>query len=196
MKTKKRGYCKKYYLDSWRYLKESSNYVWAVFVLFVVFGLAGFFLPVPELLANNIQEFIEGLIDMIKDLNIWQTILFIFKNNVLSSFVALFFGVILGIIPVLAAISNGYVLGFVSSIVVGEVGYLSLWRLLPHGIFEIPAIIISLGLGIKFGMFIFAKNPREEFMRRLILGLKVFLSIILPLLVIAAVIEGLLIGLV
>ena len=33
-----------------------------------------------------------------------------------------------------------------------------LFRLLPHGIFELPAIFISLGLGLRFGMFIFQKE--------------------------------------
>jgi len=38
---------------------------------------------------------------------------------------------------------------------VGIEGYGILWRLVPHGIFELPAVFISLGLGIKLGTFIF-----------------------------------------
>jgi len=40
-------------------------------------------------------------------------------------------------------------------------GFLSLWRLLPHGIFELPAVFISLGMGLKIGMFIFQKKKLE-----------------------------------
>ena len=75
-----------------------------------------------------------------------------------------------------------------------ELGYFSLWKILPHGIFELPSIIISFALGIKLGMFVFAKNPSKEFKKRFVLGLKTFVFVILPLLVIAAIIEGLLIG--
>jgi stage II sporulation protein M len=136
--------------------------------------------------------FITELIEITIGLNMQQLIWFIFKNNIWSAFTGIIFGVFLGIIPLVSAVSNGYVLGFVSNAVVSEVGYLSLWRLLPHGIFEIPAIMISLGLGIKFGLFMFAKKPGKEFKRRFLLSMKTFLFVILPLLVMAALIEGVL----
>ena len=100
------------------------------------------------------------------------------------------FGVLLGIFPIIAAIANGYLLGFVASISVGNVGFLVLWRLLPHGIFELPAIFISLGLGLKFGTFIFQKRKLESFKEFFWSSLRVFLLIVIPLLVIAGIIEG------
>jgi len=68
-----------------------------------------------------------------------------------------------------------------------------MWRLVPHGIFELPAIFISLGIGLKFGTFIFQKNKSESFRRYLWNSLQLFVLIIMPLLIAAAIIEGALI---
>jgi stage II sporulation protein M len=113
----------------------------------------------------------------------------------MASLIGLFFGVVFGIIPLYLAVLNGYVVGFVSKIAIQQAGISSLWRLFPHGVFELPAIIISLALGLKLGFFLFSKNPNKEFIKRLILSLKTVFFIILPLLVIAALIEGSLITL-
>ena len=56
-----------------------------------------------------------------------------------------------------------------------------------------PAVFISLGLGLKLGMFIFSKKPGLELRKRFFESLNVFLFIVVPLLIIAAIIEGILI---
>ena len=94
----------------------------------------------------------------------------------------------LGFFPVIFAIANGYVLGFVASATVEVQGISILWRLFPHGIFELPAIFISLGLGLKLMTFIFEKNKLKTLKIYLKNSLRVFLFIIIPLLIIAAVI--------
>ena len=81
-------------------------------------------------------------------------------------------------------------IGLISSLVTREAGFSSLWMLVPHGIFEIPAIIISFAIGIKFGAFIFCDDKLKEFKFRLNNSLRVFFFIILPLLVLAAIIEA------
>jgi len=107
----------------------------------------------------------------------------------------MFLGMFLGIAPVLFSLFNGYLLGFVALMAVNEQGFLSLWRIFPHGIFELPAVFISLGLGMKLGSFIFQRNKAESFKDFLWNSLRVFLLIVLPLLIIAAIIEGTLIAL-
>jgi len=63
----------------------------------------------------------------------------------------------------------------------------------PHGVFELPAVFISLGLGVRFGTFMFSKNALSELKHRFIGSIKVFFFVIMPLLVLAAIIEGVLI---
>ena len=78
---------------------------------------------------------------------------------------------------------------------VEKAGFFEMWRLLPHGIFELPAVFISLGLGIRLGTTLFNRNVKnidKEIFRRLRNSFKVFIFIVLPLLVVAAIIEGVL----
>ena len=119
-----------------------------------------------------------------------ELINFILLNNLQSSFFGMIFGVLLGILPVIVIIANGYLLGFVASISIEAEGVLILWRLLPHGVFELPAVFISLGLGLKLGTFIFQKEKIQSLKKYFWNSLRIFLFIVLPLLIIAAIIEG------
>jgi stage II sporulation protein M len=178
------------YKKSWRYIKESRSYIYAVAVIFFLFVLIGSFFPVPEIIYNQIMDFVREILEKTKDMSQTQLIGFIMSNNIISTFLGLAFGVFFGIFPLLSAIANGYVLGFVAFMSVENGGILTLWRLFPHGIFEIPAVLISLGLGMKFGMFIFQKDKLKSFKNYLINSFRVFLLIIVPLLIIAGIIEG------
>lgn len=180
-----------YFEEGLKYLKDSMDYVWIVVGLFIFFIGVGF--AFPEYFSF-IDELLEDLIWQIEGMGAFDLVTFIFQNNVKSAFFALFFGVFLGVIPVINAVFNGIVLGYVLNGVWKVAGFGEFWRLLPHGIFELPAIFISLGLGIKLGMFVFAKKKIKELKSRFIKSMIVFLMIVLPLLVVAAVIEGLLIA--
>ena len=122
-----------------------------------------------------------------------ELIWFLFSNNLEVSFIGMISGVFLGIFSVIFAISNGFFLGIASALTVQEKGYLILLNLLPHGIFELPAIFISLGLGLKLGSFIFKKQKKQCFENYFWNCLRVFFFIVVPLLIIAAIIEGLLV---
>ena len=102
-------------------------------------------------------------------------------------------GVLFGIFPVAAAVTNGYLIGFVSRYAVEEYGIFVLWRLLPHGIFELPAIIISIGIGLKLGLDFLLKDKRKQFKKDFKEAMRFFLFSIIPLLVVAAIIEGILV---
>jgi len=190
---KKKESCCDYYKESWGYIKESKKYIYSIASVFLVFGILGFIFPI--FFVEPIKILIKQLLEQTNELNTFSLVWFIFLNNLKTSFVGLALGILFGFIPVTLTIVNGYVLGFVSNYAVKNAGFSSLFRLLPHGIFELPAVIIGLGLGTKLGMFFFSKNSDKEFMRRLVLSLKVFIFVIIPLLIIAAIIEGSLIGL-
>jgi len=181
---------RKEYKKSWNYLKESRNFIYSIIVVFFVFGLIGFFVQPPQFISEQILKIIEQLLEKTQGMSQVELINFIFFNNLKSSFYGMILGVFLGIFPVILAVFNGYLLGFVANISVSEGGVFSLWRIFPHGIFELPAVFISLGLGLKFGSFIFQKNKSESFRKFLLNSLRIFLFIVLPLLIIAAIIEG------
>jgi len=189
------GFFKKSYQESFTYVRDSRKFIYSVIIIFLFFSLMGFFIPAPPLLEEKILEFIEELLRKTEGMSQAELIKFIFLNNIQSSFTGMLFGIILGIFPLLSTLTNGYVLGFVASKTTEVGGIFVLWRLLPHGIFELPALFISLGLGVKFGTFIFRKNKFQALGSYMIKSIKVFFFIVIPLLIIAAIIEASLISL-
>ena len=194
-KIRKKNFFMENYRESLNYIRDSRNFIYSIIIIFLFFSFIGFFLPVPPLLEQKILEFIEELLKQTEGMSQLELIRFIFLNNIQSSFTGMLFGIIFGIFPVLATLANGYLLGFVAAKTAEGQGIFILWKLLPHGIFELPALFISLGLGLKLGTFLFKKNKIESLKNYIIKSVKVFFFIVIPLLIIAAVIEGSLISL-
>jgi len=227
---KKKFDLKNQYQQSWEYIKESRNFIYITLIIFLLFAFIGAFVPAPEFLEQQILKFIEELLRKTAEMSQGELMSFIFLNNLQSSFFGMIFGIALGIFSAITSVSNGYLLGFVSSRAAYEEGIFVLWRLFPHGIFELPALFISTGLGLKLGFpfiyryfkyywkrknifallagilflpfsiiltLILNKNLRKyqfkDFLFKVNNSLRVFLFIILPFLLIAAIIEGCLI---
>ncbi|OMF21425.1 stage II sporulation protein M [Paenibacillus sp. FSL H8-0259] len=100
----------------------------------------------------------------------WSFFVFIFLNNSIKSVVIIFLGALFGILPVFFLLINGAVIGYLihlSAIQGQDLFTLIVKGLLPHGIIEIPAIIIACAFGLKFGskalsaLFRAGKNERE-----------------------------------
>jgi stage II sporulation protein M len=178
------------YKQSFQFIADSRMFIYVVILLFFLFALIGFFISPLPILEERILLFLQELLEKTEGMSRLELTRFIFVNNFQSSLLGMLFGVLLGIFPVLSVISNGYVLGFVASKTVEKAGILVLWRILPHGIFELPALFISLGLGLKLGSFIFQKQKFLSFKEYLKKSILVFLLIVIPLLLLAAIIEG------
>jgi stage II sporulation protein M len=182
------------FLIAWDYLKEIKNYVWFSTALFFLIGIIGYFFPI--FFVDKIKKLIEDLVKQTQGLDLFGLMRFIIANNVQSAVTGTILGVLFAIVPLGIVVINGYVLGFVANKSVNSAGLSVLWRLLPHGIFEIPAIMISVALGIRLGLFLFiyhGKNKRQEFWKWFLNSVRVLIFIIIPLLVIAGIIEGALI---
>lgn len=188
-----RALLKEEYEKSWNYIKECKNYIFFAIGIFVFFALISFIFPVPEIIKQKLIDLIKEINEETKNLSYFGLISYIFVNNFMSSFLSMSLGIVFGIFPLMSSILNGYLVGFVSSSAVSETSFFILWRLLPHGIFELPAIFISLGMGFKLGSVLFYKNRKKKFVEILKNSLKTFFLVIFPLLIIAASIEGTLI---
>jgi len=194
MKKRKKSFFAKAYKDSWDYLNESKKFIFFGIIIFLASALISFVFPTPQIISEALIKFIQDLIAQTEGLSSFEMIRFIFINNISSAFFAIFLGLLFAVYPLFSIVVNGYVIGFVSKLVVAEEGILSLWRLFPHGIFELPAIFIAFGLGLKLGTIVLQKNPKKSFKDFLRNSLKVFVFVILPLLIVAAIIEGLFIS--
>jgi len=88
----------------------------------------------------------------------WSFFVFIFLNNSIKSVLVMLSGILLGVIPFIFLVVNGMVIGFLLKIVQasGESLFdLIVKGLLPHGIIEIPVIVIACGYGLAFGGLVF-----------------------------------------
>ena len=189
MKQKKKKTLKQGYLDSWNYLRESRRFIFMIALIFLIFVLIGFVLPAPDSIAQKILKLLEQILEKTQGMNFIELFWFIFWNNLKVSFIGLISGILFGVFPLLTGIANGYLLGFISYFVVGQESFISLWKILPHGIFELPAVFISLGLGLKLGTFILQKKKIKYLKENLYKSLKIFFLIVIPLLILAAIIE-------
>lgn len=175
------------------YLKELYNYIYLALGIFILSSIFGF---VFHSKLTFIDDFLKQLIDRTSGLNTGEMVFFILQNNLQSALFSVFFGIFFGLFPITSNFSNGVVLGYVLQKSYETIGILSWWRILPHGIFELPAIFISFALGMKLGftLFLNKKVRVKEFKRRFYNSVNTFLMIVIPLLIIAAIIEGILIG--
>lgn len=80
----------------------------------------------------------------------------IFSNNITASLFAILSGFVFGIYPMMMLISNGLLLSvaLIGSSAQTQIHPIKLFvtTILPHGIFELPAIFIAAALGIRLGM--------------------------------------------
>jgi len=129
--------------------------------------------------------------------------LIIFINNAVKALGIIFLGILLGLPTLLFIGLNGFILGGLGSALESVNG----WRyviasFVPHGVIEIPVILLAAALGLTVGMESLKWLVRRESRVKLQLsnGLRVYVRWILPGLAVAAIIEvlvtPLLIGLV
>jgi len=164
---------------------------WVLIAIFLFSGGLVFgFMP----LASTTDLSSEGITalkqfsDILVSLPLPLIALFIFFKNTLALLLSF-----LCLVPILTLTLNGLLLGSVSAIVVQEksLGFV-LTALLPHGIFELPALIIGEAAALSFGAMVvlalFKKGARERLLPNLKQNLK-YLVIAFGLLVPAAIIE-------
>jgi len=81
--------------------------------------------------------------------------LFIFVNNVVNCLLTVFIGVIFGVFPIVFLLINGMVIGYIGQMQAAEGKWLMFVKgILPHGIIEIPAIVIAGAYGIYLGAIV------------------------------------------
>lgn len=116
----------------------------------------------------------------------------ILLNNVVKAYIAMAVGIGLGIYSAFFLLVNGFVLGSVMEIVGSEAGLAFVFAsIIPHGIFEIPAILLAAGLGLILGRCGLARMRGRECELKPIWkeSNRIFFVYILPALVIASAVE-------
>nr|WP_321420595.1 stage II sporulation protein M [uncultured Methanomethylovorans sp.] len=176
-----------------QYIKDIRREIWFISILFVLSMAIGYVVAImyPGMVMQSLEE-LEGVVELLKNLSPIQIMFLIFLNNALKSLLILVLGIGFGIVPLLFIAYNGYFLGIFSHKILMEQSLLYLMGgLLPHGIIEIPMVVISAAIGIRLGLKGLAslKGEQVDLKEELITGIKFFFYWIMPLLFIAAVVE-------
>ena len=193
---------KKLYQHEWQLFKDSywKPFV-AFFILFVASGVLGYFAFLGK--ENELNVLMEQIMNMFADKGLFEPditnfklALLLLKNNATASFVIYATGLLPIFLPAIMIIfANGALIGIVFSMMktMGQGIFLPfMTAIVPHGIFEIPAVILSASLSFYVSVGMIKKLVHSDFSLRtcLVNSLKTFVLVVLPLLVIAAFVEA------
>jgi stage II sporulation protein M len=177
------------------YLKRLYPYLKTSLVIFgsgTVIGLMSV-THFPEL-AGRFESSVVGFVKMFRGLSRFELAAAIFLNNALKTLLGILLGSLFGIIPVVFLLANGIALGVVFSLSVQSRGpWLSLLSILPHGILELPAVFLGTSIGLMVGSHVVKRlfgRAETTLGGELVRGLRFFCTVILPLLLIAALVEA------
>jgi stage II sporulation protein M len=186
------------------HLREMKHYFIATTMVFAIGIFVGW-----EYSAQ-FADYLQGGLEKLKPINdfvntkdnpqLWLFMI-IFLNNASIAIMVIFLGMIFGVLPLFMLVSNGMILGYALSLNTTEsTSLLVLKGILPHGIFEISAILIACAYGLKLGTLVMklclhvlirkiGATARPELIRifKLILPLITFIVILL---LIAATVES------
>lgn len=129
----------------------------ALFIVGIILGTVN-----TQFIDQLIQPSIAQLQSISTDLSSsnnpeWSFFKFIFINNVTKSLAVLALGGFFGLVPAFFLVMNGMMLGYILSVAAasGQAwGIILLRGILPHGIIELPVIIIAAAYGLQFGYFV------------------------------------------
>jgi stage II sporulation protein M len=163
-----------------------------VLALGVVTGIlsAAHFFTIDNRFSESLRSFTQVFAGLPKPL----LALAIFLNNAIKTLLVLILGIVGGVLPVCFLLLNGYALGFVLYLSIQSKGLVSsLLAIVPHGIFELPAVLLGASAGILIGVRATRRllgkldTTLTYELRR---GLRFFWSTVLPLLLFAAFVEA------
>jgi len=178
------------------YKPDTSYKKWLIIAisLFVVGFVSG--LNAPASMVNLLSEEItalDELADFLAPLPQFVVFVIIFLKNTSTLLLSFILSPILCLLPILALTLNSWLLASVSVIIAQEESFwFVLAGLLPHGIFELPALIIGEAAALSFGtaamLALFKKESRNLLLPNLKQNLG-YLLIAFALLLPAAIIE-------
>jgi stage II sporulation protein M len=157
--------------------------------------LFGFSLGMGYLLGETIptsamNDLLNSFPD-IQNMSLLELFGFIAANNAFKSLLFMLGGLLGGVFPLFFIIFNGFFIGWIANSLgsVYGVGYVVV-GLLPHGIIEIPAIILAMSMGMSLGYTtINSLRGKGNIMNEARPALGLFITRVVPMLIFAAAIE-------
>ena len=160
--------------------------------------ISGFFMGYSFVsdFPEETQEIIERLKELFasgEEMTDFQIFLFILENNITKLLLVLLLGIFAGIIPLFSSFANGMVLGIFACLVSESLSWkFFLVGILPHGVIEIPVLILATAIGARIGKVALWRlfGGKIGIKKELAKALKFYIIVLVPLLILAAAIEA------
>jgi stage II sporulation protein M len=149
--------------DDLAYLKSIGVFIGLSVFIFGLTTVMGYYAAAvdPELASNWTKEL--EMLKWILDQPPILIMIIIFLKNLLASAMAMMLGLGLGLIPLMVVTSNGFLLGIVGYAAVQKAGMLFLAAgILPHGIIELPVVLVSIAIGFRLGYLLALTLAKEK----------------------------------
>jgi stage II sporulation protein M len=183
-----------------KYIFSLWKFILAAVLVFVFAAFNGYFFaqnsPLEtKLVLENLQEVLGPIVEMTP----FGQFLFVVLNNSLTVFLVIVLGIIFGLFPFLVLFSNGTILGIIAFFSKTELSWSTFFvGTLPHGIIEIPVVILACAIGLKLGKTLLdrvfknrapQKLGEADIKTELNTALVFFIKVLFPLLLLAAAVE-------
>lgn len=142
--------------DFFKILKDSKYYVLIATLIFCLGSWLGYmFNDEFEALIRLMLEQLKDIVEELEGQGVYYTAWFIFLNNTKAALLMIGLGTIFFIMPMISLFANGVAIGYVlkATSVSGVASPVDMfiYGILPHGILELPAILVAGGMGIFLG---------------------------------------------
>ena len=169
--------------------KRSFLFASLLFLISFVIGYA--VSPLADF--SQIEGNLDDVVSMISELSPLEIAIFIFLNNSVKSVLVIILSPLLGIFTIFFLVFNGFLIGLViyDALTVTSLLVVSS-AIIPHGIIELPIIILAGSIGLKIGNESLKRIYRDDsyLVDYFKFGLRISISKIVPGLLIAAILES------
>lgn len=177
------------------YVRRLLPYISASLTLFasgIVLGVVVAY-RIPGL-AHRFADSLADFVQMFSAMPPWKLAGAIFLNNAVKTILAILLGTVMGFVPGIFLLANGVALGIAFSLSIQTRGaWLSILAILPHAVFELPAVFLGTSIGLLLGMHtIKCLRGRSETAMpgELSRAMRFYCTVIAPLLLLAALVEA------
>ena len=166
-------------------------YILVLTLIFAASFLAG--TMAPPAIRQQMGEVFQAVVGNYRGLAGGMLFFNILVQNVMATIFVILSGTVVGIIPTFAISSNGFGLGVLYRQASDASGYSkAALKVLPYGVFEIPALLIAASYGLWLGVMVVRRmRGKEPVLLRIHMehAFRRYFAIVFPLLIVAAAIE-------
>jgi stage II sporulation protein M len=174
------------------YIIELRAEIAVIAIVFVIFAVAGFFagLNYQNTQGTTAPSSTDNTPNTVS-LTTISSIIGIVISNVVGCLMASILGLALGFVPLLFTITNGLTIGMLVGSTLPKTNiFLLLAAVVPYGVFEIPAVLLSSAIGLRLGYSLIKRvMGKKGLLIEVQKGLKIFIFWVLPLIILAAIIQ-------